>query len=513
VLTASKGQSGHALAILQLVASLSSSSSSSAAPGTAASIDAAIRQAAAVHFKNLVSKGWDVNQAQQQQQAQQQHDREGQNDADADDDDDDGIAILLPENERHMIKSHLVQLMCETPPQIQVQLSTAIALIAATDYYQNWPDLLPSLVQQFQSPDIHVTIGVLKTANSIFKAFRHVARSDALYETIIYTLERSQAQLLALLQHLGEQVFQSLQVASAASGSDNKNNNALLVVEQVKLRLEALRLCNRIFYSLNYQDLPAYFEDHMGEVMTEFAKYLQQTPALTALSALVDNPHEETEPSPLDQLQAAIINNLALYADKDEESFCENDYLSQFTSLVWNNLLVVVTPQAKHDLLATTSIKFLSSLVSKPMHTNLFESSPDTLPQIVAKIVIPNLYLSIADKERFFDDGDYAQEYMVTEVEGSDSESRRKCSQDLLRSMCRQYEAKTTSICSHHVGSMLQAYAVAPNEKWADKDAAVCIHSIHMMGVCVGAAVVFFVIFSHRRCFAELYYYYYYRFI
>jgi exportin-2 (importin alpha re-exporter) len=466
--------SGHALAILQLVASLSSAPS--------AGLDAAIRQAAAVHFKNLIQKGWDTEQ-------QTQEEGSGV------------IAIVLTEAERHTIKSHLVQLMCETPPRIQVQLSTAIALIATCDYYQNWQDLLPSLVQQFQSTDIHVVIGVLKTANSIFKSFRYVARSDALYATIIYTLERCQVQLLALLKHLSDQV-QALLTTAASSTSTTTTTDKQQVVEQVKLRLEALRLCHRIFYSLNYQDLPAYFEDNMAEIMTEFAKYLQapqQQPNDLLLTTMVQDPTEELEPSSLDQLQAAIINNLALYADKDEEVFIEQ-FLPQFTSLVWNNLLVTVTPQTKHDLLATTSIKFLSSLVSKPMHANLFVSSPETLPQIVSKIVIPNLYLSPGDVERFFEDNesDGAHEYMVTEVEGSDSESRRKCAQDLLRSMCRQYETETTRICSNHVSTMLQTYTVSPHDKWADKDAAVrivytckCYCILSYCGCCMTCGRVF----------------------
>jgi len=75
--------------------------------------------------------------------------------------------------------------------------------------------------------------------------------------------------------------------------------------------------------------------------MQEFAKYhLQyQNPALVDAT-------EETEPSPIDQLQAAIVENLQLYADKDKELFME--YLPNFTTLVWNLLMTVTAhpPQA-----------------------------------------------------------------------------------------------------------------------------------------------------------------------
>ena len=405
-LKAAQATPGHPLEVLRLIASSEAS-------------DAAVRQAAAVHFKNIIKTGWDV------------HREEGN----------EGI-VISPED-RSTIKSHLVQLMCTTPSQIQAQLSESISLIAQVDYFQNWQNLLPELVQQFHSTDPAVVIGVLKTANSIFKSFRYVQRDDDLYQKLAYTLDGMQAPLLTLFKTTGQAV-------DAMANDPN----------QLKLRLEALYLMSRIFFSLNYQDLPEFFEDHMGEWMQEFAKYLQyQNPALV-------DADEETEPGPIDQLQAAIIENLQLYADKDEEPFME--YLPNFTTLVWN-LLMNVTALCKHDSLATTSIRFLSSLVQKHMHRHLFQDEA-TLRQIVLKIVIPNLMFRESDEERFEDD---PREYILTEVEGSDNESRRKCSQDLLRAMCRQFEPETTAICAEHVGSMLNEYNADPNGNWKAKDAAV----------------------------------------
>jgi exportin-2 (importin alpha re-exporter) len=400
----------HHLEVLKLVAS----SDSVSADGEA------LRQAAAVHFKNTIKKGWDV------------HREEGN----------DGIVFTDPD--RLTIKSHLVQLMCTVPPRIQALLSESISLIAENDYPDQWSNLLPELVHQFQSTDLTTVIGVLKTANSIFKRFRYVQRSDSLYRVILYTLEQIQGPLLALFRNVGQAV------PSCA------NDLAALTP-----RLEILRLICQIYYSLTYQDLPEFFEDHMSEWMTDFAMYLQYQNAL-----LVDDADEQT-PSPIDQLQVSILEILLLYATNDEESF--QDYLPQFTTLVWNNLVSHVTPNPKHDALATKSIKFLSTLVQKLMHKNLFQDNA-TLRQIIGKIVIPNLTFREADEERFEDD---PREYILTEVEGSDSESRRRCSQDLLRAMCRLFETETVVIGAEHVGSMLAEYAANPTTAWVAKDAAV----------------------------------------
>jgi len=407
---------GHPLAVLRIVASSDIANS-------------AVRQAAAVHFKNIVKKGWDVDA----------------------EDGNDGIEIS--EHDRQTIKSHLVELMCTVPTQIQAQCSEAISLIATVDFPLKWENLLAELVRQFSSPDPKIVNGVLLTANSILKRFRYVERSDKLYSDIIYVLERLQAPLLTLFKNVGQAV-------------EAYANDAV----QLRPRLIALRSMCRIFFSLNWQDLPEFFEDHISEWMEEFAKYLSYK------NSLLTDDDEETEPSPIDNLQTAIVDNLYLYESKDEEPFIP--FLPKFTTLIWN-LLLGVSSHSKHDILATTCIKFLSSLIGKFMHKNLFQEE-STLRQIVSKIVIPNLLIREIDLEHFEDN---PQEFIIGDIEGSDTESRRKRSQSLLRAMCRQFDNETTVICSEHINSMLSEFAAAPTDKWISKDAAIHL----MLGISVKA--------------------------
>eukprot|EP00566_Odontella_aurita_P003278 CAMPEP_0113547256 /NCGR_PEP_ID=MMETSP0015_2-20120614/12254_1 /TAXON_ID=2838 /ORGANISM="Odontella" /LENGTH=984 /DNA_ID=CAMNT_0000447789 /DNA_START=9 /DNA_END=2963 /DNA_ORIENTATION=+ /assembly_acc=CAM_ASM_000160 len=401
-----KKQPGHPLHVLRIVASSDVA-------------DASVRQAAAVHFKNIVKKGWDEDA---------EHGTDG---------------IVISSADRRTIKSHLVELMCTVPPQIQAQCSESISLVAKVDFPSKWDNLLPELIQKFNSPDPNIVSGVLVTINAILRRFRYVQRSDDLYRDILYVLERLQAPLLTLFKTTGKAV-------------DALANDPA----QLKPRFASLRSVCRIFYSLNWQDLPEYFEDHMAEWMEEFAKYLNyRNPAL-------EDEDEETEPSPVDVLQSAIVENLNLYANKDEEPFLP--FLPNFTTLVWNRLMAL-SSFPKHDTLATTSIRFLSSLVGKLMHKSLFQD-PATLREIIVKIVIPNIMIREADEERFEDD---PQEFILGDMEGSDTESRRKVSQELLRAMCRQFEAETTSICSEHVGTMLAEFSADPAGKWTAKDAAI----------------------------------------
>ena len=140
---------------------------------------------------------------------------------------------------------------------------------------------------------------------------------------------------------------------------------------------------------------------------------------------------------------------------------------------------MTVTPHPKHDALATTSIRFLSSLIGKLMHRNLFEGE-GTLREIFAKIVIPNIMIREIDEERFEDD---PTEFILSDMESSDTESRRKCTQELLRAMCRQFESQTTSICSEHVSQMLSQFAADPTNQWKMKDVAIHL----MLGIAIRA--------------------------
>ena len=384
-------------------------------------VEPAIRQAAGVYFKNCVKAGWD-----------------------ADKDEEERKGISISDQDRITIKQHFVDLMCTVPAKIQSQISEAICIVAEQDYPDKWESLLPNLVQKFDSTDTRIVNGVLTTADSIFMSFRHVQRSDELYSKIIKTLNGIQQPLLSLFG-------KTIQEVGSFNGTP----------EQLAQKIETLRLIVSIYHSLVYQDLPEYFEDNMKAWMTGFVTFLEyQNPALV-------NDADEDEPEPVAKLQTAIVNVLMLFAERDEEIF-SNEYVQQFTTLVWQ-LLLRTTKAAKYDQLAVVSMKYLSILLSRQNYSYLF-SAENTLQQIVVNIVIPNLMLRESDMENFQDN---PQEFIMIELEGADNESRRRCSRNLLKAMCRQFEAQTTGICSQHITRLVGECQADPANKWSSKDTAV----------------------------------------
>ena len=116
--------------------------------------------------------------------------------------------------------------------------------------------------------------------------------------------------------------------------------------ETLKLLFHSLFLLNKIFFSLNSQDLPEFFEDHMEEFMVIFQKFL-----VYSNPVLITN--DTDEPGWLEKVKASICEIIDLYATKYEEEFKR---LPQFVETVWN-LLTNIGLEPKNDYVLFSVLK------------------------------------------------------------------------------------------------------------------------------------------------------------
>ncbi|PKI40476.1 hypothetical protein CRG98_039112, partial [Punica granatum] len=406
-LSSASEQPNYGLAVLRLVAE--------------PTVDDQIRQAAAVNFKNHLRLWWAPSPA-------------------------DTTRILDPEKDQ--IKSLIVPLMLSSSPRIQSQLSEALAVISKHDFPQSWPNLLPDLVSNLQkasaSSDYTSINGILGTANSIFKKFRYQYKTNDLLLDLKYCLDNFAKPLLDIFL----KTAQLIDVAAGPGGA----------AEALRPLFESQRLCCRLFYSLNFQELPEFFEDHMTEWMTEFQKYLTSSyPAL-----------ESSGPDGLtlvDELRSAVCENITLYMEKNEEEF--QGYLNKFATAVWS-LLGEVAQSPSRDRLAITAIKFLTT-VSTSVHHTLF-AGDGVIQQICQTIVIPNVRLREEDEELF--EMNYV-EFIRRDMEGSDLDTRRRIACELFKGIAANYKAQVTSILSAQIQNLLSSFATNPDANWKDKDCAI----------------------------------------
>lgn len=196
--------------------------------------DKALKQCSAVFFKNFLKNNW----------SRESGDRKENE---------------IPINDKEMIKKHIVSLMCNVGPSLQKQLTEVVRIVGKHDFPDKWANLLPDLVNRITTgTDFRVVNGLLGTANTLFKMFRDEQASDQLWLKLKYVLEQFQQPLLDLYKK-----------TSALVDANSSNRDMLMNL------FNALRLMTRIFYSLNWQTIPEYFEDHREEWMSEFKKFLE----------------------------------------------------------------------------------------------------------------------------------------------------------------------------------------------------------------------------------------------
>ena len=348
----------------------------------------------------------------------------------------------LPQNEVSTIKSELIGLMISMPPGIQSQLGEAVSVIADSDFWERWNTLVDDLVSRLKPDDNVVNTGVLQVAHSIFARWRPLYRSDDLYTEINHVLSKFAEPFLKLWQSLDSYI-------------DSHRNDK----EALKKAFAELDLVLLLFYDLSCQDISPVFEDNLQGIADLLLKYL-----------IYDNPllhtDDESEAGPLENVKANIFEALSLYVAKYYEFF--GKHVRSFVENSWS-LLTTIGPETRNDILVSKALHFLTSISKINEQSQIF-SDTNLQTQIIEKVILPNVALRDSDIEMFEDE---PIEFIRRDLEGSDSETRRKAAGDLLRQISDQFPESATSIVMNLVGQCLSEYTQNPQDKWRSKDTAI----------------------------------------
>lgn len=377
-------------------------------------VDMTIRVAGSVAFKNYIKRNWNVEE--------DQPDR-------------------IHASDRVAIKNLIVTLMLTSPESIQKQLSDAISIIGKTDFPIKWPELITQMVEKFATGDFNIINGILRTAHSLFKKYRYEFKSNELWTEIKYVLDK-------LAQPLTDLLVETVKLTHV-----HANN-----IDALKIIYSSLVLICKVFYSLNFQDLPEFFEDNMQIWMSNF--HILLTVEQKGLQT-----SSEEEAGVIEQLKSQVCDNIALYAQKYDEEFRE--YLPQFVTDVWS-LLVGTGLDPKYDLLVSNALQFLSTVAERNHYRNLFEDH-NVLSSICEKVIIPNMEFRVSDEELFEDN---PEEYTRRDIEGSDVDTRRRAACDLVNTLSTHFEQKIMQIFGQYLQVMLSKYMENPKTNWRNKDAA-----------------------------------------
>lgn len=346
----------------------------------------------------------------------------------------------LPIDEVNTIKQELIGLMIACPATIQTQLGEAISIIADSDFWDRWDTLVADLVSRFSPDNYKVNNGVLEVAHSIFARWRPLYRTDELYTEINHVLNTFAVPFLSLLNATDQQI------------TANANDKVAL-----KNYFDTLSLLIKVFYDLSCQDMPPQFESNLEHISTLLHKYLTYENPLLATD-------DDSEAGIVEIVKADICEVLQLYVTKFDDDF--GRYTQVFIGSAWN-LLSAIGPETKYDNLVSKALHFLTAIAASPTHSAAFNDE-NVLSQVSEKVILPNVALRETDIELFEDE---PIEFIRRDLEGSDTDSRRRAATDFLKQLQSNFEALVTSVAGRYINHYLEQ----GKTNWKDKDTAISL--------------------------------------
>lgn len=378
-------------------------------------LGASTRLAGALFFKNLVKRRWLLS---------------------------DGETYMMPADDVALIKREILPALVKLPSQLQVQIGGLITLIAELDFPHRWPTLIDELVALLLPTDFVANRAVLLVMHLIFKKWRPLFRSDELFLEIKLVLDKFAEPFL--------QLFRAVDAAIDAAAGD---------AARLTICLDNLLVMVQLYYDLNCQDLPEFFEDHMQELMTFVLKYLE-------FRLLAVESDDDDDVDVLIKVKTAIVELLGLYVNRYADDFTR--FIETFISTVWQTVLAV-GPQPKYDLLVVKLLDFLLLVIKIPTYQHVFNKE-EACDEIIQKIILPNIEFRDADEEAFEDE---PIQFVRLDLEGSEFESRRKLATDFLRELKDVNPQLVTAKVMEYVGRFLGTAS-----DWKHKDIAIYLFTL-----------------------------------
>lgn len=295
------------------------------------------------------------------------------------------------------------------------------------------------LVNRISTTDYKVNNGVLEVAHSIFVRWRPLFASPELFTEVLHVVENFGDAFIGLLTLTDQQI-------------GNHQNDP----DQLKGWFQTMSLLIRILYDLICQDLASPVEVNLQSIFGLLSKYLAYT------NPIFDG--DEDEATVLEQVKADTCEVLTLFATKYDDDF--SAVCPGFITSVWN-LLSTVGAQSKYDLLVSKALQFLTA-VAGTSQAQAFNDEA-TLGQIVEKVILPNVTLRESDIEMFEDE---PIEFIRRDLEGSDTDSRRRAATDFLRKLLEKFEVLVTNVVFRYIDH----YLSEGQKDWKAKDTAVYLY-------------------------------------
>ncbi|KNH06317.1 CAS/CSE/importin domain protein [Perkinsela sp. CCAP 1560/4] len=328
----------------------------------------------------------------------------------------------LTDNEKDVLRSSILETVFLTDRKVRSALTWSITKIAECDFPKNWPGALSIIKAKLELRDAQV--------NQI--AFAVIIALLCKYDSHTGLTHEIVPELIKVNQELAGAALVALEQATASSD------------------FTTAELGTNVFYHLCKLDFSDEIEQTLPRWMKAFHTFLQYP----------ENKSTRT-------LKAAAIDAVNLFLCKYSEDF--EKYKDHFIPIIWK--LLCDDHEESDDRIKISGLEFLSTVAKSSFWETL--ASEETLRHIFEQVVIRNIFARPYEIDRITED---AVQFIRTDIEGSNAETRRRAACNLASAMSSgKLEKLGRPVVTAVIQSLLSVAYGDISKHWLEMDAALCL--------------------------------------
>ena len=351
---------------------------------------------------------------------------------------------IMDESTKNYFKENILELMLNAESDLLPHIIEMVKIIVqgANGYLIIWPKLMDFIGDILNKHDSSKSRHIYNLITKIIKRYHIESKSDSLFREIIYTMDK-------ICKPMTDD---SINIIKYFNSYNNNNNDEVM--------LQCLQMMNKImsiFYSLNYQDFPEFFEDHLNEWIT----ILNDTLLLPNKTGEINNNINPSLHGLILKVKAKTLKNINLYYSNYYEDI--EKYAQDLCGTVWTLMCKSKTISDNYSKLMKELLDFFKSGFQMGKINNL---KIEQLNQIFEYIILPNLSISSQEREDFQEN---PVEFLKIEFEEYDMNSNKYFSINLLQIINNNFPDVNKMIISPKIIQLLNEYNSDKSKNWNKK--------------------------------------------
>ena len=352
---------------------------------------------------------------------------------------------IMDENSKTYFKENILQLMLNAENELLPNIIEMVKIIVqgANGYLIIWPKLMDFIGEILNKHDLSKNRHFYNLITKIIKRYHIESKSDSLFREIIYTMDK-------ICKPMTDDAINIIKFFDSYNPSTDNNN---------QLMMQCLQIMNKImsiFYSLNYQDFPEFFEDHL----TEWITILDDTLLLPNKTGDLTNMNSSLLQL-IFKVKAKTLKNINLYYTNYYEDI--EKFAQQLCGSVWNLMCKNKIIDDNYSKLMKELLDFFKSGFQMGKINNLQIAQ---INEIFEYIILPNLSMSYQEKQDFLEN---PVEFLKIEFEEYDMNSNKYFSINLLQIIVNNFPDVNKLIIGPKIVELLKEYNENKANNWNKK--------------------------------------------